>query len=198
VERLLTAWLVQYGPLVLFFAQFLGIFGLPIPDELLLSFAGALIFRGMLNGPSTWIASIGGCLCGITLSYIVGRTAGVSILRRKFSNHHHAVDRTQRWFRRFGTWLLTFGYFIPGVRHVTAIIAGAGCLDTRTFVAYAYPGGVLWCSVFLLLGYYGGDRWEGLAQSTRGHTARGIVVVAFMIAAYVVVRLVTEDQKARS
>ena len=57
---------------------------------------------------------------------------------------------------------------------------------------------MLWCGVFLLLGYYGGDRWEGLAQSARTHTARGIVVVAFMIAAYVLVRLVTEDRKARS
>jgi membrane protein DedA with SNARE-associated domain len=195
VERHLTQWLVEYGALVLFFAQFFGIFGLPIPDELLLSFAGALIFRGMLNGPSTWIASIAGCLCGITLSYIVGRTAGAGILRRRFANHQTAVTRAQEGFRRFGKWLLTFGYFIPGVRHVTAIIAGSGCLDTRTFVLFAYPGGVLWCSVFLLLGYYGGDKWEQITDTARSHAARGIVVTAFAIGAYVLVRLASERRR---
>src|SRR5262245_31173217 len=155
-----------------------GIFGVPIPDELLLSFAGVLIFKGTLSATSAITASIAGCLSGITLSYILGRTAGTRLLRT-LRRHDRHIDRVQSWFRRFGRWLLAFGYFVPGVRHVTAIIAGAARMDTWTFVRYAYPGGALWCGVFLLIGYYGGDQWQTLAGAARLHMARGIVVTAF-------------------
>ena len=37
MEQRLLDWLAHYGPVVLFLAQVAGIFGLPIPDELLLT-----------------------------------------------------------------------------------------------------------------------------------------------------------------
>jgi hypothetical protein len=46
MERQLVEWLVRYGAPMLFFAQVFGIFGLPIPDELLLTLAGALVRKG--------------------------------------------------------------------------------------------------------------------------------------------------------
>ena len=152
---------------MLFFAQVFGIFGLPIPDELLLTIAGALVASGRLNPFSTAAAAVSGCLTGITLSYAVGRWVGLHVVRARFTRHHDAIERAQGLFRRFGGWLLAFGYFIPGVRHVTAIIAGSGCLDYRTFVAYAYPGGTLWCAVFLGLGYVAGDRWPEVVHAAR-------------------------------
>ena len=57
------------------------------------------------------------------------------------------------WFRCFGRWLLAFGYFIPGVRHVTALAAGSA-LDYETFARYAYPGAVLWSCTFVALGLH--------------------------------------------
>ncbi|PYQ80334.1 MAG: hypothetical protein DMG03_23295, partial [Acidobacteria bacterium] len=121
VERELVAWLVRFGAPLLFFAQVFGIFGLPIPDELLLTIAGALIATGRLNLSSTVVAAIAGCLTGITLSYAVGRWVGLPLLRVRFRGRQDVIERAQGWFQRFGGWLLTFGYFIPGVRHVTAI-----------------------------------------------------------------------------
>jgi membrane protein DedA with SNARE-associated domain len=180
----LVAWLVRFGAPLLFFAQVFGIFGVPIPDELLLTAAGALIASGRLNATSTVVAAISGCLTGITLSYALGRWVGLPVLRARMKNHQDTIERAQSWFRRFGGWLLTFGYFVPGVRHVTAIAAGSGCLNYRTFVAYAYPGGVIWCAVFLGFGYVAGDRWLEIATAARGHMTRIAIVVAAAIAAY--------------
>ena len=184
----LVGWLVRFGAPLLFFAQVFGIFGVPIPDELLLTAAGALIAGGRLNAASTVVAAISGCLTGITLSYAVGRWVGLPVLQARMKGHHDTIERAQSWFRRFGGWLLTFGYFIPGVRHVTAIAAGSGCLNYRTFVAYAYPGGVIWCAVFLGFGYVAGDRWAEVAAAGRAHIVRITVVAACAIAVYAVLR----------
>ncbi len=179
MERIVLEWLVRYGPPTLFFAQVFGLFGLPIPDELLLTLAGALIRKGQLNGTATVCAAVAGALTGITISYGLGRTVGVTVLRQRLHLNEVAIGRAVRWFRRFGVWLLAFGYFVPGVRHVTAILAGSAPLEYPLFARYAYAGGLLWCSVFLGLGYSFGDNWRSVAPYARAHLPIvGIVVTA--------------------
>jgi membrane protein DedA with SNARE-associated domain len=58
-------------------------------------------------------------------------------------------------------------YFIPGVRHVTAILAGSTRLDFTSFAKFAYPGAILWSTVFLCLGYYAGDEWRLMLHELR-------------------------------
>jgi membrane protein DedA with SNARE-associated domain len=181
----LLAWLARYGAPVLFLAQLFGIFGLPIPDELLLTAAGVLVRNGRLPGVPTIAAAIGGCAAGITISYTLGRTVGIPTLQRVMHVPPEALQRAQTWFRRFGRWLLAFGYFIPGVRHVTALAAGS-TLDYKTFARYAYPGAVLWSSTFVGLGYFAGDRWQVLYALVREHSTQVVIAGAIAAAGYLI------------
>ena len=47
-----------------------------------------------------------------------------------------------------------FGYFIPGVRHLTGYIAGTTALEYRHFAVFAYTGGVAWVLAFIAIGYF--------------------------------------------
>ena len=73
-------WVSLYGPAALFVLLILGIVGLPVPDETLMVFCGALIGKGTLNPLATFSAAFAGSVCGITISYIIGRTAGKPFL----------------------------------------------------------------------------------------------------------------------
>jgi membrane protein DedA with SNARE-associated domain len=179
---------MRYGAPVLFFAQVFGIIGLPVPDEFLLTVAGALVHRGLLHAAPVSLAALGGCLSGITISYLLGRFIGLPVLVKRLPLPSDAVLRAQTWFRRFGGWLLTFGYFIPGVRHVSAIAAGSTALSYPTFARYAYPGGAVWCSVFLGLGYIAGDRWREVARDSRTHFSVLALVLVALVGAYIVAR----------
>src|SRR5262252_501088 len=192
MERELVGWLVRFGAPLLFLAQVFGIFGVPIPDELLLTVARALVASGRLQLPATVFAAVAGCLSGITLSYGVGRWVGFPVLHARFARHRDALERAENWFRRFGGWLLTFGYFIPGVRHVTAIAAGSGSLEYHRFAAFAYPGGIIWCSVFLAIGYFAGDRWPEVVAAVRMHTVRIAVIAASALVVYGILRFVAQ------
>jgi membrane protein DedA with SNARE-associated domain len=160
MESRFLEWLAHYGPGVLFLAQMFGIFGLPIPDEFLMTVAGALAREGRLDPGITLLAAISGAFCGITMSYVLGRTVGTAALHRFVYVRDADFARAQRWFARFGGWLLVFGYFVPGVRHCTAMAAGSAPFPFRRFALYAYPGAVLWCLVFLSFGYYAGPHWR--------------------------------------
>ncbi len=183
VEQRLLGWISRYGLQAIFGLQVLGIVGLPVPDELMLTIAGTLVRAGRLPAAGTLAAAMGGAMAGITVSYLAGRYIGLAALRRVVHIPDEPLRRAEHWFHRIGGWLLTFGYFIPGVRHVTAIAAGSSGLGYGTFAAFAYPGAIFWSSFFVTTGYVLGDRWRSAFQVIVGNV-RLVVVVA--VAAYVV------------
>ncbi|MFN7097617.1 MAG: DedA family protein [Gammaproteobacteria bacterium] len=146
----------HYGSLGVFAFLALGIIGLPIPDETLLLLAGTLAKDHHLNAFPAWLAVSFGSIAGITVSYIIGRTLGhfaVYRLCRRFGLSDQYLDYTTHQFNRIGSWLLLFGYFIPGVRHFTGLVAGTTLLSYQRFACFAYTGAVIWSNLFFWLGY---------------------------------------------
>ncbi len=180
----LLAWLAQHGYPGLFFLLMLGIVGLPIPDETLLVFCGYLIYKGQLLAVPAFFCALAGSMCGITLSYHLGRRFGRDVIFR-YGKYVHItpkhVDDVTRWFARFGPWLLSVGYFILGVRHYTALVAGMSHLSRRRFAAYAYPGAAVWVAVFLSLGYAFGDGWEHTSERIHHYTLIATAVGAVLV-----------------
>jgi membrane protein DedA with SNARE-associated domain len=190
MESVLT-WITMYGYAAVFFLLVLGIVGLPVPDETLLVFCGALVSRGRLHPVGAFLAALGGSWCGITLSYIIGRTLGPPAVHR-FGKYFHLTEarlaRVHQWFDRIGHWALMVGYFIAGVRHFTAIVAGTSRLGFGSFVAYAWSGGVLWVSTFLTLGYFVGENWKDIAAAAHRYITYGSVLLIAAAIVYLVVR----------
>lgn len=184
---LVRFWITSYGYAGIFGLLMLGIVGLPVPDETLLVFTGYLIYKGHLHPAAALASAFLGSCCGITGSYLIGRTAGLGVLHRygRWLRVKEAdIHRVHDWFERIGHWALFVGYYIPGVRHFTAIVAGSSELELRNFAMYAYSGAFLWVSTFLTLGYLLGDRWEQAFHQIHHHlTIAGVIVIALAAAA---------------
>jgi membrane protein DedA with SNARE-associated domain len=156
------AWVSQYGYAGLFALLMLGIVGLPVPDETLLVFCGYLIWTGRLHPGMTFLAAFLGSTCGITISFVLGRRLGLPLIVRygKYIRLTEArFAKVNAWFERIGGWLLAIGYFIPGVRHFTAVTAGMSDFKSWQFALFAYSGAV-WVAFFLCLGYLVGEEWR--------------------------------------
>lgn len=161
-------WIASYGYGAIFLLLMLGVVGLPIPDETLLVFCGYLVSQGKLNREGAFFSALAGSWCGISLSYVIGRTLGIGVVHR-YGKYLHVTEerlaKVHQWFDRVGHWALVFGYFIAGVRHFTAIVAGTSKLDFPSFMKYAWSGGLLWVTTFLTLGYFLGENWKQIAES---------------------------------
>jgi hypothetical protein len=77
----LLNWIPEYGYPALFLLLMLGIVGLPIPDETLLTFSGYLIFKNQLAWMPTMATAFFGSIRGITISYLIGRRLGLFVVR---------------------------------------------------------------------------------------------------------------------
>ncbi|PWU00592.1 MAG: DedA family protein [Terriglobia bacterium] len=191
MEQQVLAWITQYGYLAIFFLLVFGIIGLPIPDETLLTFTGYLIYRGNLSLPLAFATALAGSASGITISYALGRSFGLAVLHRYGKYLHLTQDRLNRahaWFERIGHWALTFGYFIPGVRHLTAYAAGMTEVAPHQFALFAYSGSVLWVSSFLALGYFLGERWQAVEENVDRYLVGISIALAVAIMAYLLWR----------
>jgi membrane protein DedA with SNARE-associated domain len=108
-----------------------------------------------------------GSVCGITLSYGLGRLLGLHVIQRLGPVLHlrpEHLAETQRWFEHWGKYVLIIGYFVPGVRHLTGIVAGASKLSPVVFARFAYSGALVWSSSFITLGYLMGEEWKHMSQ----------------------------------
>jgi membrane protein DedA with SNARE-associated domain len=181
----IAPWITHYGYVAIFSLLVLGIVGLPIPDEWLMAFAGYLVFKHQLHLAPALASAVLGSMCGITISYILGRSIGLYALHRygRFLRiTPEGINKTHAAYDRYGTWLLFFGYFIPGVRHFTAIVAGTVRMRPAHFSAFAYSGALAWSSAFIGIGYLLGDEWATVLQQIHHH----LTMIAWMALALVV------------
>jgi len=192
MEHQVFGWIAQYGYFAIFLLLVCGIVGLPVPDETLLTFTGFLVFKGNLSLPLAFAAALGGSLSGITISYTLGRTFGMKVIHRygryiRVTEEH--VNKAHAWFARVGHWSLTFGYFVPGFRHLSAFAAGMSDLEAPQFALFAYPGGCLWVAAFLSLGYFLGDRWQAVEKNVERYFAAAAIGLVILAAGWLLWRL---------
>jgi len=158
----LVHWITTYGYAGIFFLLMWGIIGIPVPDETLLTLTGYLVYKGDLHILPGLAAIVFGSVCGISLSYGLGRTGGFMLVKKYGHYLHLSADKLEKahdFLVRRGKWALMFGYFIPGVRHLTALVAGTTRLTYPLFALFAYSGALVWCATFFTTGYFLGKEW---------------------------------------
>lgn len=191
----LSAWLLQYGSFALFSLLVVGIIALPVPEETLMVVTGILMGQGKLNIPVTVFAAYAGSICGITISYLLGKTLGYYFVHRYGSwvgLTEKKLAKAHLWFERVGKWALVIGYFIPGVRHFTGFSVGTTKMQYGKFALFAYTGALLWVSTFLSLGYFYSDQCITIFDSIKIGGEALIVAIFVLFSLYMLYHVFIE------
>lgn len=181
-QDFILTFISAYGYIIIFLTMFLGLLGLPIPDEVIMMFAGYLISRGKLVFIFTVAIAFLGSFIGMSFSYLIGKLFGLPLIEKYGHRFFLTMDKfkkVQRWFQKFGKFAVIFGYFFPGLRHVTAYSAGVSKWTYRTFSLYALPGALIWVTTFILLGYLFEDQWQQLYDEL--HHWSWLVLIGLLI-----------------
>jgi membrane protein DedA with SNARE-associated domain len=156
IQQSMALWIAHYGYPAIFFLLIGGIVGFPVPDQLLLIISGYLVLTGSLSMTPTLIAAILGSICGITISYFLGRSSASYLSKTRFAGSR--LENARKWFERFGGWTLVFGYFVPGIRNLIGFTSGMMRLQVGFFAPYAYAGAIVSSLTCIGLGYFLGSQ----------------------------------------
>ncbi len=123
----------------------------------------------------------------MAFNYALGRTFGLYLVHR-FGRFLHVTDdqisRLHRWFEHTGRLGLVIGYFLPGIRHLTAFIAGTSRMVFWEFVVFSSIGGALWSATVILLGYYLEEGWSRETARIHHILEIGSLVAIAVVGAY--------------
>lgn len=75
-------FILNYGYLAIFVSLFLGLIGLPVPDEVLMTTIGYYCSVGFLSTPVAILIATLGSFLGMVVSYFVGSKIGRPIIYR--------------------------------------------------------------------------------------------------------------------
>lgn len=128
--------------------------GIPVPGDTALIAAGGLVASGQLSLPLVIATAVAAAITGDTLGYLLGRRKGRAFLMRDgflASHRRHAVVRADRFFARYGSATVFAGRFIPGVRVVAALMAGATGMPWRRFALANAAGALVWATTVATL-----------------------------------------------
>lgn len=188
----------DYGYLALYLLLALGIIGIPVPDETLMLTVGGLSVHGHFTFSKVLIVSFLGSMTGMTISYLVGRHLGSGLLQRYGKWIHLTPDRIAKaevWFHKYGGLSIVFGYFIPGIRHVTCYLAGVTRVKFVKYLGFASLGAFIWCLVFVTLGRFVGNNWPTIHAFIKRNMAPSLLIVACIVVIIVIV-LMSRRKKA--
>ncbi|MDW5562775.1 MAG: DedA family protein [Methanomassiliicoccus sp.] len=169
---------------------------LPVPSEVVLPFAGALVSLGRLSITgdtlidSLLVAVAGtiGCTIGSTLAYLVGLKGGRPFIikygRYVRMNEKH-LDLAECWFHKYGDWAVFGSRLLPVVRTFISLPAGIARMPFKRFVLLSAVGSLPWCLLLTYIGVVLGDNWESVEALYRPFEIIVVIGIAALIVYYV-------------
>jgi membrane protein DedA with SNARE-associated domain len=138
---------------------------IPLPSEIIMPFAGFLVFKGELT---LWIVALAGavgCVLGSIPAYYVGMLGGRPLAER-YGKYillsKHDLDLADHLFDKHGEIIIFIARMLPAVRTFIAFPAGVVRMNMPKFITYTFIGSFIWCWLLAYAGMKFGENWESL------------------------------------
>ncbi|MES2219813.1 MAG: DedA family protein [Acidobacteriota bacterium] len=136
---------------------------IPLPSEIIMPFAGYLVYLRRFN--LIWVATAGaiGCNIGSAVAYWIGAYGGRPLVE-KYGRYillsRRDLDRTTYLFDRHGMITVLVARVLPVVRTFIALPAGISRMPQLRFHIYTFVGSWPWCFALAYAGMKLGNAWN--------------------------------------
>lgn len=199
-------WLSTVGPLLLWvivlgfvFIECALILGLFLPGDSLLFIAGLILAQEKASHFEVWamaLAGLAAAIVGNRVGYYVGDRTGTKFIAHRDGKvlNQSNLDRAHEFLERWGFLAIVAARWIPYVRTLAPMMAGAARMEMRRFMLSTTVGAIIWVPTLVLIGFYGAGLISHMPWLTEGLI--WISVVFFVVStAYGLLRYRKETRK---
>lgn len=196
-----TSHLVREGGLpVIFVLMAISSACIPIPSEVVMLFAGFAVADPAQSGSTHHLTMTGivlaglfGTMVGSWATYAVGRAGRLELVERHGAKLHMGpaqIERSDRFFGRYGELTVLFGRMVPLVRAFISLPAGIAKMPLGRFTVFSLIGALPWVLALALAGHALGSDWTSVRK--------GFEYVDYLVVALVVVGIAYAILRRRS
>ena len=161
---------------------------IPLPSELIMPFAGYLVYTGQFS--LFWAATAGaiGCNVGSVIAYEIGFYGGRPLIEKYGSYllmNRHDLELADRFFQKFGSAAVFIGRLLPVVRTFIALPAGVARMPRLRFHIYTFAGSWPWCYALAWMGMKLGERWHTDPRLSHWLHRLDVVIVVLLLTAVI-------------
>ncbi|NYB52523.1 MAG: DedA family protein [Methanobacteriaceae archaeon] len=157
---------------------------IPLPSEIIMPFAGYVVWEGQMTLWGITLIGTLGNLLGSLIAYFVGLKGGRPLLEtygKYIFITKSRLNLADEWFAKYGHEAVLISRFIPGIRTFISLPAGIANMDLKKFSIYTFFGSLPWCFALGYVGFLMGPQWENI----KGYmhlfdTVVGVGVVVFL------------------
>jgi membrane-associated protein len=167
---------------LLVFAEDAVFVGFVVPGETAAVLAGVGAGLGHVALPLSLVVVVAAAIIGDSVGYEVGRRFfGPRVLTHRFlARHASRIERAQGFLRRRGGIAVFLGRFTAFFRAMMPALAGAARMPYRRFLAWNAVGGLVWGTLFVLVGYAAGASYHRVEKQVGRGVAIALVVVVVL------------------
>lgn len=141
------------------------IIGLFLPGDSMLITAGIVMASHATGEAHVWALSVGAMIAAIAgnqVGYVIGHRTGHHLVARKNGRYINTrnLARVTELLQRHGFLAVLISRWIPWVRTLCPVVAGAAQMNHRKYTLASTIGAIIWAPVLLLIGYYAGSFLE--------------------------------------
>lgn len=165
----ITNLVSDLGYFGIFLAMTIESASIPLPSEIIMPFAGFLVSQGKFD---FWIVVFVGALGNLVGSWIMYWFGywGQEVVVRKFIRNYGKfvlvseveLDRTEKWFRKWGDWIVFISRLLPIVRTFISVPAGIAKMNFLRFSVLTFVGSFLWSALLTYVGFVLGENWDSI------------------------------------
>lgn len=151
-----------------------------LPGDTLLFASGILIYKGFF---SYWViiflVFVSSVIAGEVGYYIGTKISREILLKNKYYKiKPEYLEKTERFFEKYGAWAIIFSRFVPIVRNFINQIAGIVSYDKKKFFIYNIIASILWPLITVSAGFYFGRFFPNLVKQIQFVMAIIVILIA--------------------
>ncbi len=178
-------------------------FNVPLPSEIIMPFAGYLVYEGRFTMLCATAAGAFGNLIGSLASYYLGYYGGRPFLEkygRYFLIKKHDLDVADKYFDRYGEATVFFTRMLPIVRTFISLPAGISRMNVVKFSILTFIGAIPWCWFLTWVGLKFGENLETFKKNWHifDYVVAAVLFVLVVWIVWFLVRRAKKDKEVNS
>lgn len=186
--------LADFPPLLiyasLFFFSFIENIFPPSPSDVVIVVAGTLISTNVISFFPTLLVTTIGSVMGFMTLFFVGTQVDKRIIEKgkfKFISRE-ALEKVEKWFSKYGYWIILGNRFLSGTRAVISFFAGLSSLGFKKTLLFSFISSAVWNLLIISLGVMFGNNVALVDSYLKTYSnvvlILTIVIVVLLIAKY--------------